>query len=309
MIRVALIGARRVRQGLGPFIARDLRLEGLELAGVLGTTEATATEAASQIGDLSAYTDFDALLDSESPDAVAILSPAFTHRDYLQRALERGLHVLCEKPLCWGEGGIEATSLVNSFAAKGLLLYENCQWPATLSAFADLHGAPETLDTFHMRLSPASRGEQQLGDALPHPLSLLQALTSGPWHVSDLSFTTTDPSAEEQSVRGKFHSEQGIATFQVDLVRGSSLPREAGYSINGRLARRRVQMPEYSMFLGDGSREVPLADPLRAHLSGFAAALRDTTSGKTPPDPSPIAERAVMLAGIVSAYRKAQTPS
>ncbi len=43
--RVGLIGARRKRQGLGPFVARDLRAAGVEVACLLGTSPETARAA------------------------------------------------------------------------------------------------------------------------------------------------------------------------------------------------------------------------------------------------------------------------
>ena len=46
-----------------------------------------------------AYTDFQALLDTEELDAVSICTPPPTHRAITEQAAARGLHVLCEKPL------------------------------------------------------------------------------------------------------------------------------------------------------------------------------------------------------------------
>ena len=45
-LRAGIVGARRVRQGLGPFVARDLTAAGVSVDLVLGTSEATAEEAA-----------------------------------------------------------------------------------------------------------------------------------------------------------------------------------------------------------------------------------------------------------------------
>jgi len=45
------------------------------------------------------YTDLQEMLDSEKLDALIIASPDSTHREYALMAMERGIHVLCEKPL------------------------------------------------------------------------------------------------------------------------------------------------------------------------------------------------------------------
>jgi predicted dehydrogenase len=56
-------------------------------------------EAALGLGDISLYTDFEKMLAEEQLDAVSITLPTFMHRDFTVKALEAGLHVLCEKPM------------------------------------------------------------------------------------------------------------------------------------------------------------------------------------------------------------------
>ena len=58
----------------------------------------------------------------ESCDAVYIASPHGTHYSYARAALEAGLHVLCEKPLCLKES--EAKKLFRLSAARGRVLME-----------------------------------------------------------------------------------------------------------------------------------------------------------------------------------------
>jgi predicted dehydrogenase len=47
---------------------------------------------------VSTYTDFDAMLDRVQLDAVLIATPSSSHAKLVRTALERGLHVFCEKP-------------------------------------------------------------------------------------------------------------------------------------------------------------------------------------------------------------------
>ena len=49
---------------------------------------------------VSVYQDFQTLLDCEKPDAVHICTPHYLHAPMAIAALERNIHVLCEKPLC-----------------------------------------------------------------------------------------------------------------------------------------------------------------------------------------------------------------
>jgi predicted dehydrogenase len=56
-------------------------------------------DTALDLGDISLYTDFEKMLAEEQLDAVSITLPTFMHRDFTVKALEAGLHVLCEKPM------------------------------------------------------------------------------------------------------------------------------------------------------------------------------------------------------------------
>jgi len=306
--RIALVGARRVRQGLGPFVARWLKLEGAELPALLATSEGSARAAEAELAEHAGvaargYTDLDALLDETPVDALAILSPAQTHATYLEAALARGLHVLCEKPLVWPGG--DARALAEGFAARGLLLAENCQWPFVRGAFEALHGPVGTLASFGMRLTPASRGVQMLADALPHPLSVLQALApDGEARLEDLTFSTHAPEAEELVLEAEYVTSAARIPVRVELIRGETLPREACLTINGRAARRRVRMEDYSLFLADEAREVPLPDPLRSLLARFLSDLDRTLGGAPPPPIDPIVQRADLLEQAARAFRE-----
>lgn len=46
------------------------------------------------------YTDYREMLDNEDIDAVHICTPHYLHAEMIIRALENGINVLCEKPLC-----------------------------------------------------------------------------------------------------------------------------------------------------------------------------------------------------------------
>ena len=316
MPRIGLIGARRVRQGLGPFVARWLQDAGAVLPAFLGTSSSSIAEATEELARLAGvtakgYTNLDELLHQNQLDALAILSPAETHERYLEAALKRGLHVLCEKPLVWGEqdAGARASTIALAFQERGLLLHENCQWPHVLPAFEELHGAVGELRSFSMRLTPASRGAQMLGDALPHPLSLLQALD--PCEAATLEairLSTSAPDAEEVVLEADYTTRRTRVPIRVELIRGEALPREAGITINGHVARRRVRMDDYTLFLGDGEREVPLKDPLGSLLGDFLVDLGATLKGAPPPSVNPIVQRAGMLQSAVDSFCATDKP-
>lgn len=309
--RVALVGARRVRQGLGPFVARDLAAAGVEIPAVLGTSAESAASAARELTErvgihARPHTSLDELLAKEPVDALAILSPAETHERYLRAALDARLHVLCEKPLVWGAADFprRGRELVDGFRARGLLLEENCQWPHVLDAFRALHpgwngGPPRKVA---MLLAPAARGIDALRDSLSHPLSLLQALCPDPHpHLEAIHFERVSRVPETMRVSFVYCTPGARVPCAVDLLADAQVPRPAAIEIDGLRGERRIRLPDYRMELADDERAVPLPDPLSRHVAVFAAHLRAALEGSAPPDPAPIACRLALLGALVDA--------
>ena len=310
--RIGLIGARRVRQGLGPFVARDLHRLGADVSCVLGTSKQTAESAARELREIGiearAWSDLDALLEAEDLDALAILSPAATHEGYLRRASKARLHVLCEKPFIWGgQGAAERSAqLVAEFDAHALRLVENCQWPCTLPAFESLHPGvlDEPLERLEMRLSPVGRGEEMLVDSLSHPLSVLQALEPDRGAGLEAAEFTAD-GADVLTLRFDYRASGRRVRCEVRLVRSESVPREAGLGVNGRWADRLVRKSDYSMLFAADDRSVELPDPLGVLLARFLDSLDspDSPDSQEGRDGWRIVQRMQMLEGIVEAFR------
>jgi predicted dehydrogenase len=84
------------RVGHLPWLARH---PGVEIVAVADPLEKNLALAARRWRVPRTFADPSALLDSGLVDAVAICSPPWAHREQAVAALERGLHVLCEKPL------------------------------------------------------------------------------------------------------------------------------------------------------------------------------------------------------------------
>ena len=69
-----------------------------------------------------AYTDYKEMIVKEKPDVVHICTPHYLHAEMIIYALEKGINVLCEKPLCINEEEIEKilTAEKNSTAKLGV---------------------------------------------------------------------------------------------------------------------------------------------------------------------------------------------
>ncbi len=325
--RIGIVGAGRRRQGLGPFVARDLAAAGAEIPGFVVTSSASRDAVTrAWAGDLGiqarGHLDLSALLRAERLDALAILSPAETHERYLAAALEAGLHVLCEKPFVWGrpELGSTARRLVLGFETRGLLLWENCQWPYTLPAFERLHpGAlAQPPRRLAVRLQPGSLGAQMLGDAVPHALSLIQALLpEGTGQIERLRFKGGRPASQRLALEFRYRANDRELEVEIELLRSDRRPRQACLEIDGRRAERLVAADGYQLsFAGDG-RTVPLPDPLTLLVADFVRALPLASEARSEAKPSgvhkageraaasrgrEIAERMELLERIVTAF-------
>jgi predicted dehydrogenase len=308
-LRVGIVGARRRRQGLGPYVARELVRAGASIPCILGTTRASVEVARRELVetlhlDPRGFVDIDEMLASEPLDALAILSPPESHAMYLEAALAAGLHVFCEKPFLWGgpELGARARRLVAEFAERGLVVRENCQWPFTLPAYEKLF--PGVLarppELFAMSLSPPSGGRRMLPDALPHALSLLQAIVPSPDPaIEEIRFSTADPDAAEILVSFRYRAGPTRVRTEVRLVHGPTQPRAATYGLDGRLAWREVRMSDYRLWLHSETDRVALEDPLGRAVVEFLAAIPRSSE---PSDA--IAQRLQLLVEILTAFDK-----
>ncbi|TDJ66681.1 MAG: hypothetical protein E2O37_02100 [Proteobacteria bacterium] len=145
---VAVVGARRKRQGTGKYVAREFANGGCDACAIVGTTPDTVATARHNLQERygirrEGYLSLSTLLANTPVDIVAICSPAEVHLHHLEVAVEAGCHVFCEKPMWWStelaiDSGARAeirqraAALVDRYTQKGRFLALNTQWPFTL---------------------------------------------------------------------------------------------------------------------------------------------------------------------------------
>lgn len=98
-IRVGIIGCGGIACGKHmPALSKDKRAQIVAFCDILPEK---AQKAAMEFGtrDKSVYTDYRALLEDKTIDAVHICTPNRSHAEITVAALEAGKHVLCEKPM------------------------------------------------------------------------------------------------------------------------------------------------------------------------------------------------------------------
>ena len=111
MTRAAIVGTGFIAR----VHARALRALGVELAAVCAHTGAGAES----FGEGVLYTDLQRLLESERVDVLHVCTPNAVHAEQALAALERGIHVVCEKPLAVSTG--ESAALVAAAADRSLI--------------------------------------------------------------------------------------------------------------------------------------------------------------------------------------------
>ena len=304
MLRVAIVGARRRVQGTGEFVARLFAALGCQVEAIVGTSESTLSEALRNLSDAyglpcRGYLSLHALLAAENIDAVAICSPAESHREHLELALEAGCHVLCEKPLVWPAEGV--LPIAEAFAVRGLALEVHLQWPWTLAAFERLHpGVLAQAERFEMGLGPVSRGTRMVVDSGSHFLSLLRAI-AGPGRLEEARVRFA--SEEQLDLSAAYAGSRCRLQTGLRLVRSPEPPRRAYYSVNGHTAERRVDPPyRLSFCTPNPDRCVEFEDPTRRVIDDF---VRAALSGRRP-DVAGLVEGMAQLEELVAAARWAE---
>jgi predicted dehydrogenase len=89
------------------------------LVGVVDVDESRAHFISENLG-VPCYTEMGELIERQSPDALSIVVPTSLHYGIAKQALERGIHVLIEKPVTTRPS--EAEELLNIAARKNLVL-------------------------------------------------------------------------------------------------------------------------------------------------------------------------------------------
>ncbi len=293
--RIAVVGARRRRQGTGAFIASRFARLGHTVCAIVGTGDASLTAARDDLQlnhgiETKTYTDVETLFGEENIDVLAIASPDETHLKYLEAAARANCHVFCEKPLWWPADGAcprpddaeRATAeWVRRFDDNRRTLFVNLQWPHTLSSFQALYPdaslSAENITHLEMRLSPDSTGSRMAVASAPHLLSLLYGLLgvgdifNGAARYGDDARETLVLTFNYLHARDYAQSDTAVT---LTLKHHPGQPKPAGYAINGHAVERHIKMPDYLLSLASQNQSIPIKDPLAQSVETFVNAIR-----------------------------------
>ena len=100
MLKVCLVGVGGIS---GAHIPAWKTMEDAELVALCDVRP----EQMEQYEDVKHYTDYNEMLEKETPDIVDICLPTYLHVEYAIKAMEQGIHVLCEKPISLHKEDVE----------------------------------------------------------------------------------------------------------------------------------------------------------------------------------------------------------
>lgn len=181
MLRVAVVGAGY----WGPNLVRNFRASpDWSLAAVCDLDAARAAKVVGDAAGVDVETSLDRLLGRDDVDAVAIATPANTHRPIAMAALGAGKHVLVEKPLAATRA--EAAEMVGEAQRRGLVLmcdHTYCYTPV-VQRLGEIVRSGELgeilfVDSVRINLGLVQPDVDVIWDLAPHDLSILDAILPG----------------------------------------------------------------------------------------------------------------------------------
>lgn len=190
-IRVGIIGCGSIA---APHVLAIRATQGAQIVGVADSFETYAQAFARRFGIENAYTSAAQLIEQGKPDVVHVLTSPATHCAVALECMERGCHVLVEKPMALNTE--EAYRMIEAARPNGVLLSvdHNCRFEPVVRRAAELlaSGALGELVTveadlsFNVNRSPAllqpgaphahwayKLNGGPLQDLAPHPASLI----------------------------------------------------------------------------------------------------------------------------------------
>ncbi len=119
-MKLGVIGTARIaKKSVLPAL---MNVKAIEPYAIAGRNQDKVKEFSNQFGFKKSYSTYDDLLEDKDIDSVYIPLPNGMHYEYIKKALNKGLHVICEKPLATNKAQVE--ELFRLAQEKGLVLQE-----------------------------------------------------------------------------------------------------------------------------------------------------------------------------------------
>jgi D-xylose 1-dehydrogenase (NADP+, D-xylono-1,5-lactone-forming) len=290
-LRLGVLGAAKI--ALGGIIPAAARAESVEVAAVATRGGKRSGEVREVAPEASLFEDYDSLLESAEVEAVYVPLPNSMHIEWTLRAIGAGKHVLCEKPFAMS--GESAARAVEAAHIAGLALMEGFMFrlhPQTLRlrellSEGAVGGVRQAVAEFGHRLDDpkdvrgiGSLGGGSLGDVGCYCVSALRlAFGSEPRRAS--AFARFDDEGADRELAGvlEFDAGFGIVSSSISSARRERMEivgEEGSISLDAPFRADKAGGTLEILRGGEKSTETfEGADPYRAELEEFAAAVRE----------------------------------
>jgi xylose dehydrogenase (NAD/NADP) len=290
-LRLGVLGAAKI--ALGGIIPAAARTEKVEVAAVGTRGGKKLREVREAAPEVELFEDYDSLIEGADVEAIYVPLPNSMHVEWTLKALAAGKHVLCEKP--FSLEGEEAARAVEAAARDGLTLMEGFMFrlhPQTLRlrkllSEGAVGGVRQAIAEFGHQLDDledvrgiGSLGGGSLGDVGCYCVSALRLAFGGePLRAS--AFARFDEEGADRELAGVLEFDAGLGIVSSSI---SSARRER-MEVVGEEGRISLDAPFRADKEG-GTIEITRggetstetfegADPYRAELEEFAAAIRE----------------------------------
>lgn len=222
-------------------------LPDVRITGICDLSPALARFTADRFDVPNWYTDYSEMLDHSKANVIHVLTPPSTHNQIVRDCLDRGHHVIVEKPIALSHS--DFTELWDYATSKNLRLIENHNYrfnnPIRQLKNAITSGRIGTVEEVEVRMALGIRGGGRYADAnLPHPSHRLPAgiIHEFVTHLSYLlvHFLPIDSVDEIETVRAAWRNYGGGDLFKYDDLSATVLAGKA----HGRICFSCRQWPD-----------------------------------------------------------------
>ncbi|QIG38796.1 Gfo/Idh/MocA family oxidoreductase [Microbacterium sp. 4R-513] len=246
---------------------------------VVGVCDATGylLDILSKYTGVRTFKDLDRMLDEAKPQALIVATPTHLHSGMIQSALERGIHVFCEKPLVIDPA--QSAVLTDAAAARGLVtqvgyhnrfvgafrevqrLLEAGAIGAVNTTLAEAYGPVVLKPAGHTWRSQRATGGGCLYDYAAHPLNLLTWYLGAPESVSGSQLTSIFSANIDDAVASTLHYPGGTAQIVANWADESQRKMTTKITLWGTHGRIYADRQEIQVYLRDTA---PIPEGYRA---------------------------------------------
>ncbi len=223
---------------------------------------------------LAIYDDFDRMLAEAALDAVLIATPSVLHAPMVKKALDKGLHVFCEKPFCLNEADGAALAklaaekarvcqvgyhnrFVGSFREVKRLIDAGAIGRVT-HVLAEAYGSVVTKPKGASWRTQRDQGGGCLYDYAAHPINLVTWLFGAPQTVSGAALVPVFSAETDDQVYGTMRYGGGMTVqVSVDWTDTSVRKMTTRLTLWGTAGRLYADRQEIQLFLRDDASALP----------------------------------------------------